>query len=186
MRRREFIAGLASAAAWPVVATAQQPGGRMRRIGVLNPLNADDPSVQLRIITPFVQSLRQLGWTDGRNVAIDIRSSYPDSDRFRAFAAELVALAPDVLVTYGPGVTPLRQATRTIPIVFAGLIDPVGAGLVASLAGYVDRILKGEKPADLPVQQLTKIDLVINLKTAKALGLTIPETLLATADEVIQ
>src|SRR6516165_2067140 len=101
MRRREFIAGVASAAAWPVVATAQQPGGRMRRIGVLNPLNADDPSVQLRIITPFVQSLRQLGWTDGRNVAIDIRSSSPDSDRLRAFAAELVALAPDVLVTAG-------------------------------------------------------------------------------------
>jgi len=134
MRRREFIAGLGSAVAWPVVMQAQQPGGRMRRIGVLIPLNADDPSVQLRIITPFVQSLRQLGWTDGRNVAIDIRSSSPGGDRLRGFAAELVALAPDVLVTSGPGVAPLRQATRTIPIVFAGLIDPVGAGWVASLA----------------------------------------------------
>src|SRR6516164_8273008 len=98
---------------------AQQPGGRMRRIGVLIPLNADDPSVQLRIITPFVQSLRQLGWTDGRNVAIDIRSSSPGGDRLRGFAAELVALAPDVLVTSGPGVRLIQQATRTIPIVFA-------------------------------------------------------------------
>ena len=133
MRRREFSAGLGSAAAWPAVARAQQPGGRMRRIGVLIPLNADNPSVQART-TPFVQSLQQLGWTDGRNVAIDIRSSSPDGDRFRAFAAELVALAPDVLVTSGPGVELLRQATRTIPIVFAAANDPVGAGLVESLA----------------------------------------------------
>jgi putative ABC transport system substrate-binding protein len=330
MLRREFIAGLGSAAAWPVASRAQQPGGRMRRIGFLIPVNADDPQAQLRV-TAFVQSLQQLGWTDGRNVAIDIRSSYPDSDRLRAFAAELVALAPDVLVTSGPGVRLIQQATRTIPIVFAATNDPVGQGLVASLArpggnatgfsvgeygfsgkwlellkqvapnvtrvavirddsrpggfaelgaiqmaapslgmevlpvnagdpadiergivafsrqpnggavvtgagatlryraliialaarhqlptvypfrvfvadgglisygpdvtpaniyrlaaGYVDRILKGEKSADLPVQQITKIELAINLKTAKALGLTIPETLLATADEVIQ
>jgi putative tryptophan/tyrosine transport system substrate-binding protein len=101
MRRREFIAGwLGGAAAWPVVVQAQQPGGRMRRIGVLIPFNADDPTVQARK-TPFVQSLQELGWTDGRNVAIDIRSSSPDSDRLRAFAAELVASAPDVLVTSG-------------------------------------------------------------------------------------
>ena len=133
MLRREFIAGLGSTAAWPVVGRAQQPGGRMRRIGVLIPVNADDLTVQRRI-TPFVQSLQQLGWTDGRNVAIDIRSSSPDSDRLRAFAAELVALAPDVLVTSGPGLPLLQQATRTIPIVFAGVIDPVGAGWVASLA----------------------------------------------------
>jgi putative ABC transport system substrate-binding protein len=132
MRRREFIAGLGSTAAWPVLARAQQ-GGRMRRIGLLIPLNASDPSVQERV-RAFVQGLQQLGWTDGRNVAIDIRSSSPDSDRLRAFAAELVAWAPDVLVTSGPGVRLTQQATRTIPIVFAGAQDPVGAGLVASLA----------------------------------------------------
>src|SRR5262249_37396827 len=128
MRRREFIAGLGSTAAWPVVARAQQPDGRMRRIGVLIPQNTDDPLVQERM-TPFVQSLQQLGWTDGRNVAIEVRSSSPDTDRLGAFAAELVALAPDVLVTSGPGVGLLRQGTRTIPIVFAGANDPVGAGL---------------------------------------------------------
>ena len=113
---------------------------------VLIPFNADDPTVQLRV-TPFVQSLQQLGWTDGRNVAIDIRSSYPDSDRFRAFAAELVALAPDVLVTSGPGVGLIQQATRTIPIVFAGFVDPVGVGLVESLArpgGNVTGFSQGE------------------------------------------
>ena len=133
MKRREFIAGLGSAAAWPLMARAQQPGGRMRRIGVLNPLGADDPLEQASM-TQFVQSLQRLGWTDGRNVAIDIRSSSPDIDRLRAFVAELVALAPDVLVTSGPGVRLLQQATRTIPIVFAGVIDPVGRGVVASLA----------------------------------------------------
>ena len=146
IKRRQFIAGLGSAAAWPPLARAQQPGGRMRRIGVLIPLNADDPSVQLRIITPFVQSLRQLRWTDGRNVAIDIRSSSP-GDRLRAFAAELVALEPDALVSSGAGVGHLQQATRTIPIVFTGLTDPVGAGVVASLArpgGNVTGFSQGE------------------------------------------
>jgi putative ABC transport system substrate-binding protein len=145
MRRREFIAGVGSAAAWPVVVQALQKAAHRalvemqkyqrtsRGIGVLIPLNADDQTVHLRT-TGFVQSLQQLGWTDGRNVAIDIRSSSPDSDRFRAFAGELVALAPDVLVTSGPGVEVIRRATRTIPIVFAGLLDPVGAGVVASLA----------------------------------------------------
>jgi putative ABC transport system substrate-binding protein len=132
IRRREFIAGLGSTAAWPLVARAQQPGGRMRRIGVLIAQRADDPIVQL-LVTSCVQGLQQLGWTDGRNVSIDIRSS-SSGDRLRAFAAELVALAPDVLVTSGPGVRVMQQATRTIPIVFASLNDPVGAGVVESLA----------------------------------------------------
>ena len=132
MRRRTFIAGLGSAAAWPVAARAQQSGGRMRRVGVLISVGTDD--VAVRLGTQFVQSLQQLGWTDGRNVAIDMRTSSLDSDRIRAFAAELVALAPDVLVSSGQGARLMQQATRTIPIVFAGANDPVGAGLVASLA----------------------------------------------------
>ena len=329
MRRREFIAGLGGAAAWPVVARAQQPA-RMRRIGVLMNLATDDPESLTRIAA-FHQGLQEVGWNIGRNVQIDYRSGLGDADRYRRYAAELVALAPDViLATGGTTVKPLLQATRTVPIVFVQMIDPVGQGYVASLerpggsvtgfmiiefsisgkwpellkqiapsvtrvavlrdpalgsgtsqfaviqavaaslrmeevtpvdvrdvgeteravaafargsngglivttstlaqvhreliitlaarhrlpavypfryfvtggglisygpdtidqyrraAGYVDRILKGEKPADLPVQMPTKYVTVLNLKTAKALGISVPETLLATADEVIQ
>jgi putative tryptophan/tyrosine transport system substrate-binding protein len=328
MKRRTFIAGLGSAAAWPVVARAQ-PGGRMRRIGILLHLAADDPET-VRRMAAFKQALQELGWTEGRTVQFDFRSGQANGDLYRRYAAELVALAPDVLLANG-GVTlgHLQQATRTVPIVFVQTTDPVGGGYVESLArpggnatgfmsieysmsgkwlellkqiapnvqrvavlrdpavgsgnaqfaviqtvaqllrmevtpgdardvgqieraiaafargsngglivtsntfmqihrdliitlaarhhlpavypyrffitggglisygpdtidplrraaGYVDRILKGEKPADLPVQQATRAELTINLKTAKALGLTIPETLLATADEVIQ
>jgi putative ABC transport system substrate-binding protein len=328
MLRREFIAGLVGATAWPLAARAQQ-GQRMRHIGVLMSQPASDEFAQI-YLSSFAQALQELGWTIGRNLRVDYRWGGGDADLSRKYAAELVALAPDViLANTAPIVTALNQASRTVPIVFVTTIDPVGGGLVESLArpggnatgfaayefsmggkwiellkaitpgvkrvaiirnpsgpaevalfaviqaataslgveltpigvrdadeiergitdfargfngglitataasvrqhrgliialaarnrlpavyiarefpasggllsygidyieqyrqgaGYVDRVLKGERPADLPVQAPTKYELVINLKTAKALGLTIPETLLATADEVIQ
>src|SRR5215472_2489313 len=133
MRRRKFISLLGGAAAWPLAAHAQQ-GDRIRRIGVLMPSAADDPEFQARI-TAFLQGLAQLGWLDGRNVRIDTRWGVADADRIRKYAAELVALAPDViLANSSAAVAPLLQATRTVPIVFTAIADPVGAGYVDSLA----------------------------------------------------
>ena len=119
--------------AWPLTARAQQPE-RMRRIGVLMSLAADDPEGQARL-TAFLQGLQQLGWTDGRNVRIDTRWGAGDADHIRGYAAELVALAPDVILASGTSTMgPLLQATRTVPIVFTQVTDPVGAGFVDSLA----------------------------------------------------
>src|SRR5262245_4162753 len=132
MKRREFITLLGGAAAWPLAARAQQ-SERMRRIGVLMNLAPDDPEGRARVAA-FQQRLQELGWVDGRNVQIDHRWG-ADVARFRTYAAELVALAPDVIVAGGnPVVGALREATRSVPIVFALVADPVGSGYVASLS----------------------------------------------------
>jgi putative ABC transport system substrate-binding protein len=136
MNRREFITLLAgAAAAWPLAARAQQPRERMRRVGVLvGGLTADDPEWQARG-NAFVQGLAQLGWIDGRNIRIDTRFGLGDADRQRKSAAELIALGPDVLLAGGaPAVIALQSTTRTLPIVFANVVDPIGNGFVSSLA----------------------------------------------------
>jgi putative tryptophan/tyrosine transport system substrate-binding protein len=137
MRRREFITLLggtaASSAAWPLAALAQQDG-RVRRVGVLHSGAADDPHLQARN-TAFLQALQQFDWTEGRNIRLDIRWGAADADRIRKYVTELVALAPDVILATGSStVGPLLQATRSIPIVFTLVPDPVGAGFVDNLA----------------------------------------------------
>ena len=136
MRRREFITLLGgAAAAWPLVARAQQ-SERVRRMGVLaaGGLDADDLDLQARV-GAFEDGLKQLGWINGQNVRIDIRAGAGDLDRIRSYADELVALAPDVILATGAaGVPPLLKATRTVPVVFTNAVDPVGAGFVDSLA----------------------------------------------------
>src|SRR5262245_64094007 len=134
VKRRAFITLLGgAAAAWPLAARAQQ-GERIRRIGVLHSLAAGDTEGQARL-TAFVQGLQELGWTDGRNVRIDYRWTAGDPEHARRYAAELVALAPDVILAHGGSVVPsLLQVTRTVPIVFTQTPDPVGAGFVNSLA----------------------------------------------------
>jgi putative ABC transport system substrate-binding protein len=133
LRRRQFITLLAGTAAWPLAARAQQPE-RVRRIGVLLALAADDPYGQAQVAA-FQQALQQLGWNDGRNVRIDIRWDESDADRARRYAQELVALAPDIFLAGGTiSLGALQHVTRALPIVFAVVADPVGAGFVDSLS----------------------------------------------------
>jgi len=132
MKRRELITLLGGAAAWPLAARAQQHV-TMRRIGVLTSLAADDPQTSIRDAA-FWQALQELGWTVRRNVRVEYRWGAGDPERMRKHAAELVALAPDVILVTGGATEPLLQATRTVPVVFVGIADPVGAGFVESLA----------------------------------------------------
>jgi putative ABC transport system substrate-binding protein len=132
MKRRTFIAGLGRAAAWPVVARAQQ-GDRVRRIGVLHPNNEDDPQSKT-YFSAFTQALADLGWTDGRNVRMDVRWGGGDINRIRALSQELVGLQPDIIVTGATPVTvAVQRETRTIPIVFADVAEPVASGIVSRL-----------------------------------------------------
>ena len=134
MKRREFITLVGGAAvAWPLAAHAQQPE-RVRRVGILTGIAGEDPHTKARF-TAFLQELQKLGWTDGRNLRIDTRAGAGNPATIRKYAAELVALEPDVIA--GAGATPtalLLEATHTVPIVFAIVVDPIGAGFIAKLS----------------------------------------------------
>jgi ABC-type uncharacterized transport system substrate-binding protein len=207
MTRRELIALLGTTAvSWPVGASAQQ-AERVRRVGVLMPTTEDDTEGRARV-AGFMNGLRDVGLSEGRNLKLDIRWGSSDVERLRAFASELVALTPDVLLAGGIIVMsdPFTLVHRTvivslaarhrIPTVYPYRYFAADGGLLSygvdtpdlfrRSASYVDRILNGTKPSDLPVQQPIKFELVLNLKTAKALGLDVPPALLARADEVIE
>jgi hypothetical protein len=211
LRRREFIAGLGGAAAWPLGARAQQ-GNRVRRIGYLTAAEENDPVMKPRL-SAFTQALAGLGWTVGRNVRMDLRWGGIDINRIRApvhsdaeIETAIIALGREpgggLVVTPDPFMTPhrasiiLAAARNNVPAVYiasdfardGGLLsygtDPVD--LYRRAAAYVDRILRGEKPGDLPVQFPTKFEMVVNRKTATALGLEVPLSILVRADEVIE
>jgi ABC-type uncharacterized transport system substrate-binding protein len=192
MRRREFITLLGGAAAWPLAARAQQ-SERKRRIGVLM-AHAENDREFHDYLSAFREGLQKLGWTEGRNIQIDARwGALDDAEARQRSARELIALQPDLILTQNtPPTASMLEQTRTTPWRFfaeiGGLLSygSVQSDMFRTAATYVDRILKGEKPADLPVQAPTKYELVVNLKTAKALDLDVPPLLQQRADEVIE
>jgi hypothetical protein len=177
MKRRAFISLLGGAAAWPLAARGQQPE-RMRRIGILMS-TADDPDGQARI-TALREGLQKFGWTEGRNIRIEYRWAAGDADRMRTYVTLITASAERYRL---PAIYAYRSFVGEGGLMSYG---PDPYDIFRRAASYVDLILRGEKPSDLPVQQPTKFEFVVNLKTARALGLAIPPKVLALADEVIE
>ena len=197
MKRREFIKFAAGVtAAWPLTARAQPRA--MPVVGILSPEGPKTGNIE-----GLFAGLRELGYVEGRNITFEYRWANGSHEKLTEFAEDLVRLRVDVIVAFvTPASLAAKRATATIPIVMVGTADPVGIGVIASLAGlmsfapnyadqykrsavYVDKILKGVRPADLPVEQATKIELVVNLTTAKKLGIDIPTSILLRADNLI-
>ena len=153
MRRREFIAGLGSAAAWPLAVRAQQ-SDRARRVGVLMSVDENDPLAKA-FVSAFIQAPADLGWTDGRNVQIDIRWHGDDNNRIRALAQELIGLQPDIILTYAtPATVTVQRETRTIPIVFVNVAEPIASGIVARL----DRLRQDDRASQELAARLSGLD----------------------------
>jgi len=182
MRRREFIRFVGStAAAWPLAARAQQSPNKIPVVGVLwHAASAEEEDVYLSVL---VKAFNDLGYVEGKNIHLEHRFPAENPDRFRTMAQELVDLKPDVIIAVTAiGAVDVQKLTSTIPMSYG----PDFPDFFRRAVAYTDKILKGAKPADLPVEQPTRFKLVLNLKTAKALGLTIPQTLIVNADEVIE